>query len=94
MALWSIAFLGTRPIAALLDGGLASLVGPHVATIVMALPTAGAALLALQVKSRDHAPSSRASRSRTAGKSGFCSSTSTPGSMVRLCIRSIAFLIV
>ena len=63
MALWSIAFLGTRPIAAL--GGLASLIGPRVATIVMALPSAGAALLALEVKKRPshaQAPSSRASR--------------------------------
>jgi len=65
MALWSIAFLGTRPIVALIDGGLASLIGPRCATIVMALPNAGAALLALEVKqrpSRAYVPSSRASR--------------------------------
>ena len=64
MALWSIAFLGTRPIAALIDGGLASVIGPRVATIVMALPSVGAAVLALEVKARrsHHAPSSRANR--------------------------------
>jgi MFS family permease len=67
MALWSIAFLGTRPIAALVDGGLAALVGPRVATILMALPTAGAATLALRVHAQRASPhadvlSSRASR--------------------------------
>src|SRR5437762_4059716 len=49
MALWSIAFLGTRPLAALADGGFAALVGPRVATILMALPTCGAAGLALRI---------------------------------------------
>jgi len=38
MALWSVAFLGSRPLASLLDGGIASLAGPRVATAVMALP--------------------------------------------------------
>ena len=63
MALWSIAFLGTRPIAALIDGGLAAGVGPRIATILMAIPTAGAVVLALRVRPH-HAevPSSRASR--------------------------------
>lgn len=49
MALWSIAFLGTRPIAALIDGGLAVLVGPRAATMLMALPTAAVVGLALRV---------------------------------------------
>jgi MFS family permease len=49
MALWSIAFLGTRPIAALVDGGLAVLLGPRGATIVMSLPTVVAAALALRL---------------------------------------------
>ena len=49
MALWSVAFLGTRPIAALIDGGLAVLLGPRVATILLALPTVAAAGLALRV---------------------------------------------
>jgi len=67
MALWSIAFLGTRPFAALIDGGLAALVGARGATLLMTLPTAGAALLALRLRQHqpdDHAeaPSSLASR--------------------------------
>jgi Na+/melibiose symporter-like transporter len=43
MALWSIAFLGSRPVASLLDGGLASLFGPRAATVLMAVPTLAAA---------------------------------------------------
>jgi MFS family permease len=38
MALWSVAFLGSRPVASLIDGGVASLLGPRVATIIMAVP--------------------------------------------------------
>jgi MFS family permease len=38
MALWSIAFLGTRPVASLVDGGLATLIGPRGATIAMTVP--------------------------------------------------------
>jgi MFS family permease len=57
MALWSVAFLGTRPIAALIDGGLAVLLGPPLATILMALPTAGAAALALRLHTaREQSP--------------------------------------
>lgn len=52
MALWSIAFLGTRPFAALIDGGLAALVGPRGATLLMTIPTAGAALLAPRLRGR------------------------------------------
>lgn len=47
MALWSVAFLGTRPIASLADGGLAKLVGVRAATIVLALPVIAAAGLVL-----------------------------------------------
>lgn len=43
MALWSVCFLGTRPIASLIDGGLASLVGIHAAALVMTLPVFAAA---------------------------------------------------
>ncbi len=43
MALWSVCFLGTRPIASLIDGGLASLVGIHAAAIIMTLPVFAAA---------------------------------------------------
>jgi MFS family permease len=44
MALWTIAFLGVRPLASLIDGALASTFGVRVAVVVLALPTlAGAA---------------------------------------------------
>ena len=43
MALWSVAFLGTRPIASLVDGGLATALGPRWATLLMALPALVAA---------------------------------------------------
>lgn len=45
MALWSVAFLGSRPFAGLLDGALATALGPRVATVLMALPTLGVATL-------------------------------------------------
>ena len=38
MALWSIAFIGTRPLAALVDGAVAEVAGAQVATVVLALP--------------------------------------------------------
>ncbi len=44
MALWSICFLGTRPIASLIDGTLASLVGIHATAVIMALPAFSAAV--------------------------------------------------
>ncbi len=43
MALWSVCFLGTRPIASLIDGGLASLIGIHAAALIMTLPVFAAA---------------------------------------------------
>ena len=43
MALWSVAFLGTRPIASLADGALANVVGPRATAVVFALPALGAA---------------------------------------------------
>lgn len=47
MALWSVAFLGSRPIAALVDGALASGIGPRAATVVMAIPALAAAAFLL-----------------------------------------------
>lgn len=44
MALWSLAFIGTRPIAALVDGVVADLAGPRVAAVAMALPVLVAAV--------------------------------------------------
>ena len=38
MALWSICFLGTRPIASLIDGSLSSLIGIHATALVMTVP--------------------------------------------------------
>jgi MFS family permease len=47
MALWTIAFLGVRPLASLVDGAIADAAGVRVATIVLALPAfAGAAVAA------------------------------------------------
>jgi hypothetical protein len=43
MALWSLAFIGTRPLAALLDGVVAELIGARGATVVLALPVLAAA---------------------------------------------------
>jgi hypothetical protein len=46
MALWSVAFLGLRPIASLLDGALASAFGVRVAGVCLAIPAlAGATLV-------------------------------------------------
>ena len=48
MALWSIAFLGLRPVASLVDGALASTFGVRVAGVVLALPALLGASLALR----------------------------------------------
>lgn len=49
MALWSMSFLGSRPVASLLDGAIASAAGPRVATLAMTVPVfAVAALLLLR----------------------------------------------
>ncbi len=45
MALWSIAFIGTRPLASLVDGFLADAVSVRAATLAMAVPAAGAVAL-------------------------------------------------
>jgi hypothetical protein len=53
MALWSVAFLGLRPIASLTDGALAGAFGVRVAGVCLALPAlAGAAALALLERRR------------------------------------------
>jgi Na+-transporting methylmalonyl-CoA/oxaloacetate decarboxylase gamma subunit len=38
MSLWTLTFLGVRPLAAMADGALATVAGVRVATIVMTLP--------------------------------------------------------
>ena len=45
MALWSIAFLGLRPFASLVDGALAGAFGVRVAGVVLALPALAMAAL-------------------------------------------------
>jgi predicted MFS family arabinose efflux permease len=52
MALWSIAFLGARPIGSLLDGVVASLLGLRVATVAMALPSVALAAIFLGARRR------------------------------------------
>ncbi len=43
MALWSVAFIGTRPIAALVSGVVAEFAGARVATVLLAMPVLVAA---------------------------------------------------
>jgi hypothetical protein len=38
MALWSMAFLGSRPIAGIIDGGIADLVSPRVGVLSAIFP--------------------------------------------------------
>jgi MFS family permease len=45
MALWSVAFLGLRPFASLVDGAIAGMVGVRVAGVVLAMPALLAAVL-------------------------------------------------
>jgi MFS family permease len=49
MALWSVAFLGLRPVASLLDGALAGAFGVRTAGVVLALPAFACALAILSV---------------------------------------------
>jgi predicted MFS family arabinose efflux permease len=53
MALWSVAFIGIRPIASLVDGALASVAGFEVATLVMAAPAAAAVVVSLALGRRE-----------------------------------------
>jgi MFS family permease len=46
MALWSVAFLGVRPIASLVDGAIASVAGVRAATVILALPALAGAVFA------------------------------------------------
>jgi hypothetical protein len=45
MALWGVAFLGSRPVAALVDGSIADLASPEVATLVAAGTVAVSAIV-------------------------------------------------
>ncbi len=44
MALWSVAFLGLRPIASLVDGAIAGAFGVRIAGICLALPALAGAV--------------------------------------------------
>jgi hypothetical protein len=48
MALWSIAFLGLRPVASLTDGAIAGTVGVRAAGVVLASPALLGAFFALR----------------------------------------------
>jgi MFS family permease len=52
MALWSVAFLGLRPIASLTDGAIAGAFGVRPAGVVLAAPALLAALAILEVERR------------------------------------------
>jgi hypothetical protein len=54
MALWSVAFLGLRPLASLTDGAIAGAFGVRSAGVVLALPAlaCAAAIQFLQVRNR------------------------------------------
>lgn len=52
MALWSIAFIGTRPIASLVDGFVADWISLRAAALLMAVPAVGACLLSYSMDRR------------------------------------------
>jgi MFS family permease len=52
MALWSVAFIGIRPIASLVDGAVASVAGVGVAAVTMAVPAAVACGLSVVLDGR------------------------------------------
>jgi MFS family permease len=59
MALWSVAFLGLRPFASIVDGAIASAFGVRVAGIVLALPAlACAGWMAMRARTRGWGPAS------------------------------------
>lgn len=59
MALWGLAFLGTRPVAALIDGGIADLTSPQLAGCIFAAFGLLTAWSALRVAASDHRPEPR-----------------------------------
>lgn len=59
MAIWSALFLGTRPVASLLDGAIAS-ISIRAAGLVLAVPTVGVALWLLARPPRDAPPAAAA----------------------------------
>jgi MFS family permease len=63
MALWSVAFLGVRPFASLVDGALANAASPRVSTLVMSIPAVLlVGVLLTQVTTGSRPPSPRGRR--------------------------------
>jgi hypothetical protein len=57
MALWSVAFLGLRPFASILDGAIASAFGVRVAGALLALPAlACAGWMVVRARTRGWGP--------------------------------------
>jgi len=57
MALWSVAFLGLRPFASIVDGAIAGAFGVRTAGVVLALPAlACAGWIALRARTRGWGP--------------------------------------
>jgi len=52
MALWSVAFLGLRPLASLLDGTIAGAFGVRVAGVCLAIPALAAAAVIVRLRDR------------------------------------------
>jgi predicted MFS family arabinose efflux permease len=52
MALWSVAFLGFRPLASLLDGTIAGIFGVRAAGVCLAIPALAAAAVILRLRDR------------------------------------------
>ncbi|MFU8841429.1 MAG: MFS transporter [Nitriliruptoraceae bacterium] len=52
MALWSVAFLGNRPLAAAVDGALSDAVGPRLAMVLAITIALGGVLVALRLRDR------------------------------------------
>jgi MFS family permease len=52
MALWSVAFLGLRPLASLLDGAVAGTFGVRAAGVCLAIPALAAAAVILRLRDR------------------------------------------
>jgi hypothetical protein len=58
MALWSVAFLGARPVASLVDGAISSVAGVRVAAPILAIPVLVAASILMRSERRSaHEPS-------------------------------------
>jgi hypothetical protein len=52
MALWSVAFLGLRPLASLIDGAIAGAFGVRVAGVCLAIPALVAAGMIVRLRDR------------------------------------------